>query len=179
MNWRYLLPLAAVALLVAALGIGLRLEPGAVPSPLIGKPAPDFELPTVADADARLSEADLQGGIAVFNVWASWCVTCRVEHPLLTRMAKLEGVRLYGLNYKDKRADAQAWLRQYGNPYRASAYDPQGKVGIDWGVYKVPETFVLDAKGRIRMKHLGAISENDLEDKFLPLFQRLRAEQGA
>jgi cytochrome c biogenesis protein CcmG/thiol:disulfide interchange protein DsbE len=171
---RYLIPLAVFAVMVIFLAIGLKLDPREVPSPFIGKPAPAFSLPQVADAGKTLSPADFKGQVALVNVWASWCVSCRQEHPVLLELARKNLVPIYGLNYKDEREGAQAWLKQFGNPYTASAFDADGRVGIDWGVYGVPETFVIDRGGIIRHKQTGPITPEILENTLLPLIRQLQ-----
>lgn len=173
---RYLIPLAVFAVMVIFLGIGLTLNPREVPSPFIGKPAPMFALPQVADASKTLSTGDLKGQVSLVNVWASWCTSCREEHPVLLQLAKQNIVPIYGLNYKDERDNALAWLQRFGDPYTASAFDPEGKTGIDWGVYGVPETFVIDRDGIIRHKQTGPITPEILEKKLLPLIRQLQAK---
>jgi cytochrome c biogenesis protein CcmG/thiol:disulfide interchange protein DsbE len=173
---RYLIPLAVFAVMVIFLGIGLTLNPREVPSPFIGKPAPMFALPQVADAGKTLSSDDLKGQVSLVNVWASWCTSCREEHPVLLQLAKQNIVPIYGLNYKDERDNALAWLQRFGDPYTASAFDPEGKTGIDWGVYGVPETFVIDRDGIIRHKQTGPITPEILEKKLLPLIRQLQAK---
>lgn len=173
---RYLIPLAVFAVMVIFLGIGLTLNPRDVPSPFIGKPAPMFALPQVADASKTLSTGDLKGQVSLVNVWASWCTSCREEHPVLLQLAKQNIVPIYGLNYKDERDNALAWLQRFGDPYTASAFDPEGKTGIDWGVYGVPETFVIDRDGIIRHKQTGPITPEILEKKLLPLIRQLQAK---
>jgi cytochrome c biogenesis protein CcmG/thiol:disulfide interchange protein DsbE len=172
---RFLLPLAVFAVLSAFLYAGLGLKPREVPSPLIGKPAPAFVLPRLDAPEQRVSVQDLQGKVWLLNVWASWCVACRVEHPLLVELAASGAVPIYGLNYKDKRDDALAWLGRHGNPYVASLADADGRVGIDFGVYGVPETFVIDKQGIIRHKHIGPVTPDDLRDTILPLVKKLNA----
>ncbi|HLA74753.1 MAG TPA: DsbE family thiol:disulfide interchange protein [Gammaproteobacteria bacterium] len=171
---RYLIPLGIFALLVVFLARGLYLDPHQVPSPLIGKPAPDFVLPQVQDATQQIARKDLLGKVTLLNVWASWCVACRQEHPLLVELARTGAVNIYGLNYKDKREDALRWLDQLGNPYLVSAFDETGKVGIDYGVYGVPETYVIDRQGIIRYKLIGPLTEENLRDKILPLVKELQ-----
>lgn len=173
---RFLIPLAVFVVMVGFLAIGLTLDPRAVPSPLIGKPAPAFSLPLVADESRRLGPADFKGQVALLNVWASWCVSCRQEHPVLLQLARRNLVPIYGLNYKDQLDAAQDWLRQYGDPYTASAFDADGRVGIDWGVYGVPETFVIDRAGIIRYKHTGPVTPEALENTLLPLVRQLQGE---
>lgn len=171
---RYLVPLAVFIAMVAFLAVGLTRDPREVPSPLVDKPAPEFRLPRVESVGVMLSEADLRGQVSLVNVWASWCVSCRDEHPLLMDLAASGEVPIYGLNYKDARDDALAWLARFGNPYDASAHDLEGLVGIDWGVYGVPETFVVDAEGYIRHKHIGPLTQQDIDEEILPLVRRLK-----
>jgi cytochrome c biogenesis protein CcmG, thiol:disulfide interchange protein DsbE len=173
---RFLLPFGIFLMLVVFLAVGLTLKPSEVPSPLIGKPAPAFELPRLQDPARTLSPNDLRGKVWILNVWASWCVSCRDEHPLLVNLAKSGVVPIYGLNYKDRRDDALAWLERFGNPYAASVSDAEGKVGIDYGVYGVPETYVVDDMGMIRHKHIGPITPEVLEAKILPLVKELNAK---
>jgi len=172
---KFLLPLAAFLVLVVFLAVGLRLNPREVPSPLVGKPAPAFEVPQLAATDKRFSPAEMKGKVWLLNVWASWCVACRVEHPLLVELASAGVVPIYGLNYKDKRDEALVWLGRHGNPYVASLVDAEGVVGIDFGVYGVPETFVIDKEGIIRMKHIGPVTPEVLRDTILPLVKKLNA----
>ncbi|HPB90791.1 MAG TPA: DsbE family thiol:disulfide interchange protein [Rugosibacter sp.] len=170
---RFLLPLAAFAVLVVFLAIGLTHDPREVPSPLIGKPAPAFTLPQLHDASKNFSVADMKGQVWLLNVWASWCVSCREEHPLLVEFAKTHAVPVIGLDYKDQVADAKQWLEKLGNPYTQIAVDSDGRVGIDYGVYGVPETYVIDKQGIIRMKHTGPITPASLAQKILPLVKDL------
>lgn len=170
---RYLLPLLVFVVMAGFLAIGLKLDPREVPSPLIGKPAPAFDLPQLAAPDQRLAAKDLRGQVWLLNVWASWCVACRQEHPLLVEVAKAGQLKLYGLNYKDKREDALGWLNRYGNPYLQSVSDTDGLVGIDYGVYGVPETFVIDKQGVIRYKQIGPVTPEALRDTLLPLVAQL------
>lgn len=173
---KYLLPLALFIVLAVFLAVGLRLNPKDIPSPLIDKPAPAFALPILGTPEKKLSNQDLQGKVWLFNVWASWCVSCRQEHPLLLELAKLKLVTLVGLNYKDEAPAAAQWLRQLGNPYDVSIMDVDGRLGIDYGVYGVPETFVVDKHGIIRYKHTGPVEPGDIERLFLPLIQQLQQE---
>ena len=176
---RLLVPFGIFVVLVAFLGIGLGLNPREVPSPLIDKSAPDFSVPTVADPARKIGLDDLkEDGVVLFNVWASWCVSCRHEHPLLVALSREGTVPIYGLNYKDDRMAAQQWLGRLGNPYKASAYDQDGRVGIDWGVYGVPETFVVDANGIIRYKHTGPLTREAWENEVLPKVREARGQQG-
>ncbi len=170
---RSIFPLAIFVLLVALLGYGLSLDPKKVPSPLIDKPAPDFRLAMLHDPSRTLSPADLHGQVWVLNVWASWCVSCRAEHEVVTALANKNLVLVVGLNYKDASDDAKRWLEQFGDPYATSLVDLDGRVGIDWGVYGVPETFVVDADGKIRYKHIGPMTQESLEQKVMPVIREL------
>ena len=174
--WRYLIPLGIFIVLVVFLSIGLKLNPRDVPSPLIGKPAPAFTLPNLHQADQTVSPADYKGRVWLLNVWASWCVSCRAEHPVLNQLARSSQVPIIGLNYKDGRDVAQQWLQQRGDPYTASAFDEDGRVGIDWGVYGVPETFVIDKKGNIRYKHTGPVDQKAVMEKIMPMVHALEKE---
>jgi len=170
---RYLLPLGIFVALVLLLGVGLSLNPREVPSPLIGKPAPRFQLPQLHDPTKSFSPDEMRGKVWVLNVWASWCVGCRDEHPILADFAKTGLVPMFGLNYKDQRSDAIAWLKRYGDPYQVSLVDTDGRVGIDYGVYGVPETYVIDKQGVIRYKRIGPVTPQILEDKMIPLIAEL------
>jgi cytochrome c biogenesis protein CcmG/thiol:disulfide interchange protein DsbE len=161
--------------LVGFLAVGLTRNPREIPSPLINKPAPAFSLPALDTPEQKISVQDLRGKVWVLNVWASWCVACRIEHPLLVEFAKTGTVPIYGLNYKDKRDDAIGWLAKFGNPYTRSLSDTDGVVGIDFGVYGVPETFVIDKTGVIRMKHIGPVTPEVLRDDIIPLVRKLGA----
>ena len=174
MNRKLLIPLALFVALMGFLLVGLGLNPREVPSPLVGKPAPDFKLARLHQPERLLGTADLKGQVWLLNVWASWCVSCRVEHPLLVELSKAKLVPLVGLNYKDKPDEGIAWLKQHGNPYDVSVVDRDGSVGIDWGVYGVPETFVVDKAGVIRYKHIGPVDATAIEKKILPLVRELQ-----
>jgi cytochrome c biogenesis protein CcmG/thiol:disulfide interchange protein DsbE len=169
----FLIPLAAFLALAVILAVGLKRDPREVPSPLIGKAAPQFTLPRLDDASKTIHLEDMRGKVWILNVWASWCVACREEHPLLMAFAKKGLVPIYGLDYKDERADATAWLGRFGNPYEASLVDADGRVGIDFGVYGVPETFVIDRDGIIRLKHIGPLTPDVLATKIEPLLKQL------
>lgn len=173
---RFVIPLVGFAALVGLLAIGLKLDPHAVPSPLIDKPAPAFSVPQLRDPQAQLSERSLHGKVALLNVWASWCGVCREEHPLLVELAQQRKLPIYGLDYKDDAGDAVRWLARLGDPYTAIGFDAQGQVGLDYGVYGVPETYVLDRRGVIRYKHIGPITREVLDDTLLPLIERLEHE---
>jgi len=172
---RYLVPLAIFFILVAFLYRGLSLDPKRVPSPLVGKPMPEFSLPRLKDPAATLSDSDLKGKVSVLNIWATWCVSCRAEHEVLLQLANTRSVDIYGLNYKDERAKAQQWLQQLGDPYVANAFDADGRTGIDWGVYGAPETFIMDKQGMIRHKHIGPLTVDALNSTILPLIAELQA----
>ncbi len=172
---RFVLPLGVFLLLVVFLAIGLNRDPREVPSPLIDKPAPAFAAPTLARPEVTIRRDDLLGKVWLFNVWASWCGACRDEHPVLVAFAQRAGVPIYGLNYKDKRDAAAGWLREFGNPYADSVFDADGRIGIDYGVYGVPETFVVDRQGTIRYKHIGPVTPEVLKDKIEPLLRKLDA----
>jgi cytochrome c biogenesis protein CcmG/thiol:disulfide interchange protein DsbE len=169
---RYLLPLGVFIALVLLLGVGLGLNPRLVPSPLVGKPLPEFTLEELADPARVLSREDLTGQLSLLNAWATWCVECRREHPVLVDIARQGNIPIYGLNYKDKRPDALQWLARLGNPYVASGFDADGRVGIDLGVYGLPETFLVDHTGTIIHKHIGPISEEIWKTEFLPIIER-------
>jgi len=171
---RYLLPLAAFIILVVFLLIGLNLNPRKIPSPLIGKPAPIFKLQQLHEPEKIIESKDNLGKVWLLNVWASWCASCRDEHPLLVQLAKAEVVPIYGLNYKDKRDLAIQWLDQLGNPYTKSFMDTEGRVGIEYGVYGVPETYVIDKSGVIQYKQIGPVTVDVLEKTILPLVKELQ-----
>lgn len=192
---RYLIPLGIFIVLVGFLAVGLNLNPREVPSPLIGKPAPAFSLPVLDESGKSIARDDLRGKVWLLNVWASWCVSCRAEHPVLVDLAKQNAVPIYGLNYKEVRGDgsldarqmaradelalarsrASQWLRERGNPYVASLLDLDGRVGIDYGVYGVPETFLIDKNGVIRYKHIGPVTPDAVRNVILPKVKELNA----
>jgi cytochrome c biogenesis protein CcmG/thiol:disulfide interchange protein DsbE len=169
-----LLPLFGFAALVGAFAAGLGADPSLVPSPLIGKSVPEFSLPAVKGRQLGLSSANLKGEVSLVNVFASWCVACREEHPVLMQLKANGTVPIHGLNYKDRPDDAAAWLDRMGDPYTRTGADLDGRVGIDWGVYGVPETFVVDAAGRIAFKQIGPVSPEILDRIILPLIAKLR-----
>lgn len=171
-----LIPLVVFLVLVGFLAKGLTLDPSELPSPLIDKPAPAFKLARLSAEEAEpFVSSDMQGKVWVLNVWASWCVACVSEHPLLVAFAENSDVPLVGLNYKDEPQAAMAWLGRLGNPYDIIADDRNGDVGIDWGVYGVPETFVIDAAGNVRYKHIGPVDEETIQTMITPLVQQLRS----
>jgi cytochrome c biogenesis protein CcmG/thiol:disulfide interchange protein DsbE len=168
------LPLGIFLVLAVFLAVGLNLNPREVPSPLIDRAAPAFRLPQLQEPAQTLGTDDLKGKVWMLNVWASWCVACLDEHPVLLEFSKQNVLPIYGLNYKDKREDALVWLGKHGNPYTLSIQDPDGRVGIDYGVYGVPETYVIDGKGIIRYKRIGPVTPQILQEKILPLVRQLR-----
>ena len=169
----YIVPVALFAALTAAFAVGLTTDPRHVPSALIDKPAPEFVLPPLG-AKKPLLSADLKGDVTLVNIFASWCVPCRVEHPLLLRLARDRTVVIFGINYKDRPEAAIEWLGQLGDPYSRIGADRDGRVGIEWGVYGVPETFVIDRAGRIRYKHIGPLTPEAVDKTIVPLIQRLK-----
>jgi len=169
---RYL-PLGIFVVIAAFLAIGLFLDPREVPSPLINKPAPAFSLPQLHQPAQTFARDDMKGKVWLLNVWASWCVACREEHPVLLELARSKAVPIVGLNYKDERVDGLRWLSQFGDPYQLSAFDRDGRIGIDYGVYGVPETFLIDKNGVIRYKRIGVVTPEILRDKILPLVRAL------
>ncbi|MCK4843026.1 MAG: DsbE family thiol:disulfide interchange protein [Methylococcales bacterium] len=173
---KYIIPLILFLVMAVFLAMGLNLNPRDIPSPLINKPAPVFSLPILGQADKTLSNTDLSGKVWMLNVWASWCASCRVEHPVFNQLAQKRVVTLIGLNYKDEPESARQWLAQLGNPYNVSIMDQQGRTGIDYGVYGVPETFVIDKKGIVRYKHTGPVSAKDVQTILLPLIVQLKGE---
>jgi cytochrome c biogenesis protein CcmG/thiol:disulfide interchange protein DsbE len=174
MKAKFLIPLLLFVILVGFLAVGLSRDPQAIPSPLIGKQAPAFEVPQLADPKKMFSPESMRGQTWILNVWASWCVACREEHPVLVELGKLQVAPIIGLDYKDKREDAMTMLSLQGNPYLLSAFDANGRVGIDYGVYGVPETYVIDQAGVIRFKHIGPITMAVLNQKILPLLAKLK-----
>lgn len=170
---RFVLPLVIFVILIVFLAVGLRHDPHEVPSPLINKAAPMFRLPQLHEPTKTFSPEEMKGKVWLLNVWASWCISCREEHPILLELARSGAVPLYGLNYKDKREDAISWLSELGNPYLLSAADLEGRVGIDYGVYGAPETYLIDRDGVIRFKHIGPLTPDVLQGKILPLVNDL------
>ncbi len=175
---KYLIPLVMFMVLVVFLAIGLTRDPHEVPSPLINKPAPAFSLPQLKAPEKTFTAAEMRGKVWILNVWASWCVSCRDEHPLMIQYAKSGAIPIYGLNYKDQREDALSWLSELGDPYVLSAVDEDGRVAIDYGVYGAPETYLIDQSGTIRFKQIGAVTPDVWTKQILPLAQELN-RQGA
>jgi len=166
---RYLAPLLAFAALILVFVIGLKLDPRALPSPYLLKPAPEFELPSLHEPERRVGSADYRGRIALVNVWATWCVGCRQEHEFLMQLAARNSIDIYGINWRDNRPDALRWLQHLGDPYVFSAFDEDARVGIDWGVYGAPETFLVGVDGIVLHKHLGPLDESAWQRDFVPL----------
>jgi cytochrome c biogenesis protein CcmG, thiol:disulfide interchange protein DsbE len=173
---KFIIPLILFIVLAVFLALGLKGKPGEIPSPLLNKPAPVFSAPKLNAPNEKLSPADLKGKVWLFNVWASWCVSCRAEHPVINQLAQQKAAIIVGLNYKDDPDAAKKWLETLGNPYNDSVMDADGRIGIDWGVYGVPETFVIDKQGIVRYKHTGPVTEEDVQKTFLPLIAKLQGE---
>jgi cytochrome c biogenesis protein CcmG/thiol:disulfide interchange protein DsbE len=174
MKAKFLIPLALFGVLVVFLAAGLGLDPREVPSPLVNKPAPAFKVPQLEQPELQFAAEDMKGQVWLFNVWASWCVACRQEHPVLMQFARQKLVPIIGLDYKDQRKDALGVLQRSGNPYDINAFDADGRVGIDYGVYGVPESYVIDKAGVIRYKHIGPITAEALEKTIIPLINELK-----
>lgn len=173
---RFILPFIVFMIMAAFLYVGLSLDPHEVPSPLIGKPAPAFTLPQLQEPSKKFSPQDMKGKVWLFNVWASWCTACESEHAVLLDLSRQNLVPIYGMDYKDKREDGEAWLRERGNPYALVVSDAEGRVGIDYGVYGVPETYVIDKQGVIQHKQIGPVTPQNLSEKILPLIKELQAK---
>lgn len=173
----FLVPLTVFGGLLLALGWGLTNDPKYIPSPLVGKPVPAFELPPVKGRELGLSNSDLNGSVSLVNVFASWCTACELEHPFLMRLAETGAVPIHGLNYKDRPDDAATWLDKGGDPYTRTGADVSGQVGIEWGVYGVPETFVISPDGHIAYKHVGPLTPDTINGTIVPLVERLRSEK--
>jgi len=171
---RFLLPFGLFVVVVGFLAVGLTLNPRELPSPLVGKPAPAFTLPQLHDQEKTFSPADMTGKVWLLNFWASWCGGCKDEHPVLIHLAQSGAVPIYGMDYKDQRNEALSWLREWGNPYSVVAVDELGRVGINYGVYGVPETYVIDKQGVIRYKQIGPLNDDVVAKKILPLVKELR-----
>ncbi len=173
---RFLLPLSIFIVVVGFLGVGLKLNPREIPSPLVGKAAPDFSQPHLADPEQVFAPADLKGKVWLLNFWASWCSGCKTEHPVLMELAKSGEVPIYGMDYKDQRDEALTWLRRWGNPYPVVGVDEAGRVGINYGVYGVPETYVIDKQGMIRYKQIGPLDSETVANKIIPLVKQLESQ---
>ncbi|MES1191456.1 MAG: DsbE family thiol:disulfide interchange protein [Steroidobacter sp.] len=166
--WRYLVPVLIFGAIAAVLAGGLHLKPGCIPSPLIGKPAPVFTLVKVEDPTQQISNRDFIGHKYLINVWGTWCIACRQEHEALLQIAKQAVIPIIGIDTKDDMPSAQRWLSQLGNPYAATGFDPDGRTGIDYGVYGAPETFLVDEHGTVIYKYVGEITDTVWRDSFLP-----------
>lgn len=173
---RYLLPLFGFLILAGFLAAGLKLDPREIPSPLVDKAAPTFSVATLFSESDTIGTENLQGKVWLFNVWASWCAACRDEHPLINALSEQNLLTIVGLNYKDERIDAKKWLSTFGNPYNIIAHDLEGNVGIDYGVYGVPESFLIDKKGHIRYKQIGPFTQQIIDEQLLPLIETLQRE---
>ncbi len=183
MSKKFFIPLIAFAALIGLMLFGLSNDPKLIPSPFIGQPAPQFTLPRLYKPEQTISTEDMKGKVWILNLWASWCVSCRAEHAVLSRLIKKEGIPTIGLNYKDYGTEdygdaAVQWLSALGNPYYAVAVDTKGMAGIDWGVVGVPETFVMDKKGIVRYKFTGPVYQQAVDETLIPLIKKLRAEEG-
>jgi cytochrome c biogenesis protein CcmG/thiol:disulfide interchange protein DsbE len=176
--WRYLLPGAVFALLVAVFAVGLFRDPGYVPSPLIGKPAPEFSLPRLDDPQKKLQRSDLLGKVSLVNIWATWCTGCRQEHETLLALARDGSVPIFGINWKDDAVLARQWLQQLGNPYAAVGVDEEGGTAIDWGVYGAPETFLIGADGVVLYKHIAPMTLAVWREEFMPRIAAARSGSG-
>ena len=174
MNRRQFVPLALFAVTAAFLAAGLTLDPRELPSPLIGRKAPAFELPALGAPEKRVTADAFAGEVWILNVWASWCVSCREEHAALTALAHAGAAPVVGLNYKDEAGQALAWLGRFGDPYTLSLHDREGRLGMDYGVYGVPETFVIDRKGVVRYKRVGILTPEIVRERILPLVKELQ-----
>lgn len=175
---RFAIPLILFVVIGGFLYAGLSRDPTHVPSPLIDKVAPEFTLPTLHNPEENFSPSQMAGKVWLLNIWGTWCASCRVEHPLLVELARSGKVEIVGLNYKDEDASARDWLVQLGNPYIVTPVDKDGRVGIDWGFYGAPETFVIDKKGLVRHKHIGPVGVDDVNNTILPLVAKLNLEAG-
>ncbi|MDO8466082.1 MAG: DsbE family thiol:disulfide interchange protein [Gallionella sp.] len=173
---RFILPFVVFMIMAAFMYVGLGLNPREVPSPLVGKAAPAFTLPQLQEPSQQFSPQDMKGKVWLLNVWASWCTACEGEHPVFMQLSRQNVVPIYGMDYKDKREDGEAWLRKHGNPYALVVSDMEGRVGIDYGVYGVPETYLIDKQGVIRYKQIGAVTPEILDEKILPLVKELQAK---
>ncbi len=168
---RYLTPLVVFAFLIVVFMVGLGRDPSLLPSPLLDKPAPQFDLPSLTDTAQRVTSQDYEGELTLINVWATWCPGCRQEHGFLLQLAETGAIPIYGLNWRDNGPEARKWLQQLGDPYVATAFDEDGRVGIDWGVYGAPETFLVAADGTVLYKHLGPLTWGLWREYFVPLLE--------
>lgn len=174
MRWQRIVPVGVILVLIGVLGYGLTRKPSQLPSALIGEPVPEFSVPTLGAERGQLTDEALEGQVTMINVWASWCVPCRAEHPYVAAITLRTDVPIVGLNYKDTRANARQWLQRFGNPFAVVAVDKNGQLGFDLGVSGVPETFIVDANGIIRHKVVGPITPKIMNNKLIPLINRLQ-----
>ena len=168
---RFILPFVAFVLLIVVFSFGLFNDPRKLPSPFLGEQAPTFQLPSLTEPGKIVGSADYAGKFALVNVWATWCGGCRQEHPFLLELQRTGAIPIYGLNWRDTRPEALSWIRQLGDPYEFSAFDEDGRVGIDWGVYGAPETFLINADGIVLHKHLGPLTRGAWQSDFVPLIE--------
>ena len=171
---KYLIPLIAVVVLIPILILGLQSDPRELPSQYIGKPAPEFDLPTLKDPQKRVSTADLRGQVSLVNIWATWCAGCRAEHNFLMQLHREQVIPIYAINWRDNRPGALDWLAQLGDPYVASGFDEEGRVGIDWGVYGAPETFLVNAEGHVLFRYTGPLNRTVWDQEFAPRILELK-----
>jgi len=171
---RFIVPLGIFVVLVILLAVGLTMDPKKVPSPLINKPTPAFTLPRLHAPNVTFSPEQLKGEVWILNVWASWCVSCRAEHQVIKRLGRMKLVKIVGLDYKDEPVDGKRWLSQLGNPYALSVSDYKGMAGIDWGVYGVPETFIIGKDGMIKYKNIGPVTNKALDETIVPMLKQLK-----
>ena len=172
---KFLLPLLVFLVLVGVFVVGLTKDPSRIPSPLLGNPAPEYSLPSLEDPTQQAGSADFFGKVALVNIWATWCPGCRQEHGFLMELAAENTIPIYGLNWRDNRPDALRWIDALGNPYQTSAFDADGRVGIDWGAYGAPETFLLDSNGMVVHKHIAPLTREIWERDFVPIIEQLEA----
>ncbi len=170
---RYLLPLIAVIIMIPILVMGLRVDPSKLPSQFIGKAVPEFDLPTLKDGFRNFTSADLVGQVSLLNIWATWCVGCRAEHEFLMQLFRDRTIPIYAINWRDNRPNSIRWLQQFGDPYVVSAFDEDGRVGIDWGVYGAPETFLISAQGIVVYRFTGPLNRSIWEREFVPRIAEL------
>lgn len=173
--WRYLMPGVLFVVMIPVFIVGMNRNKSELPSPLLDRPGPEFELPSLENPDQTVGSRDYAGQLALVNVWATWCVGCRAEHEFLMELRRRNEIPIFGLNWRDQREPALRWLNQLGDPYVATAYDEDGRVGIDWGVYGAPETFLVDADGTVIYKHISPLTERVWEDEFLPRIEAARS----
>ena len=175
--WKFLAPLVAVLMLIVTFYFGLQQDPSRIPSPLLAKPAPEFSLPSLSNPEVMVGSANYAGRPVLVNIWATWCPGCRQEHAFLMELAAAGHIPIFGLNWRDNRPDALQWLQTLGNPYIESAFDVDGRVGIDWGAYGAPETFLVDANGIVIHKHIAPLTRAIWERDFVPLLDAAEVDE--